>query len=63
MLAAAIGPTPAEILDKSGIKPVEAGGFIEEGLALVYDNRDASVLRTRRQRGGGGCCGSRGGCG
>jgi nitrogen fixation protein NifB len=63
VLAAAIGPTPAEILDKSGIKPVEAGGFIEEGLALVYDNRDASVLRTRSQRGGGGCCGSGGGCG
>ncbi len=62
VLAVAIGPTPAEILSKSGITPVEASGFIEEGLAIVYENRDTSLLRAKRS-GGGGCCGSGGGCG
>jgi nitrogen fixation protein NifB len=64
VLVSGVGPTPLEILSKSGIKPVEAAGFIEEGLRTVYENKKTSPLRGRRSPcADGSCSGSGGGCG
>ena len=49
VLISGIGETPFDILSKSGITPVVAAGFVEEGLRAVYDNRSTDVLRGRRQ--------------
>ena len=64
VLVSGVGQTPLEILSKSGVKPVEAAGFIEEGLRTVYENKKTSPLRGRRSPcADGSCSGSGGGCG
>lgn len=64
VLVSGVGQTPFDILSKSGVKPVEAAGFIEEGLAIVYENRNTAFLRGRKNPcSEGTCSGSGGGCG
>jgi nitrogen fixation protein NifB len=64
VLVSGVGQTPFDILKKSGVRPVEASGFIEEGLRSVYENKDTSFLRGRRNPcAEGTCSGSGGGCG
>jgi len=64
VLVSGVGQTPFDILSKSGVKPVEAAGFIEEGLAIVYENRNTAFLRGRKNPcSEGSCSGSGGGCG
>lgn len=62
VLISGIGETPREILKKSGVRPIEATGFIEEGLALVYENRKGSLMKKRRKSCGEVCTGSGSGC-
>ncbi len=64
VLVNGVGETPYDILRKSGVRPVEASGFIEEGLRVVYEDRKTALLRGRRNPcSDGGCSGSGGGCG
>lgn len=65
VLISGIGETPFDILMKSGIEPVEASGFIEEALALIYEGKETAGLRGRRVKScsAGGCSGTGGGCG
>jgi nitrogen fixation protein NifB len=64
VLVSGIGETPLDILMKSGVEPIEASGFIEEALSLIYEGRDTSGLKGRRKScASGGCSGSGGGCG
>jgi nitrogen fixation protein NifB len=64
VLVSGVGQTPFDILSKSGVKPVEAAGFIEEGLAIVYENRNTAFLRGRKTPcSDGACSGGGGGCG
>lgn len=64
VLVSGVGQTPFDILVKSGVKPVEASGFIEEGLRSIYENRNTAFLRGRRNPcAEGTCTGSGGGCG
>lgn len=64
VLVSGVGQTPFDILNKSGVRPVEASGFIEEGLRSVYENKNTSFLRGRRNPcAEGTCSGSGGGCG
>ena len=63
VLISGIGETPFEILDKSGTKPIEAAGFIEEGLAAVYEGKKVDSLKGRRRSCASGKCGGAGdGC-
>jgi nitrogen fixation protein NifB len=63
VLISGIGPTPAEILEKSGTLPVEASGFIEEGLAAIYQGKKTELLRGRRKScASGQCSGTGTGC-
>jgi hypothetical protein len=48
VLISGVGEPPYEILSKSGVKPVEASGFIEEGLKVIYQHRKTALLRGRR---------------
>jgi nitrogen fixation protein NifB len=64
VLVSGVGETPYEILSSAGVKPVEASGFIEDGLRAVYENRDLNQLRGRRNPcAEGTCTGTGGGCG
>jgi len=64
ILVSGIGQTPFEILHQSGVSPVEASGFIEEGLKAVYDGKKTANLKGRRNPCAmGTCTGSGGGCG
>ncbi len=64
ILVSGVGQTPFDILSKSGVRPVEAAGFIEEGLRTVFDNKCTDVLRGRRNPcADGSCTGTGGGCG
>lgn len=63
VLISGIGETPYDILKKSGIEPVEATGFIEDGLYTVYENKKKSCLKGRQKKVAGGVCsGTGGGC-
>ncbi len=63
VLISGVGPTPAEVLEKSGTRPIEAAGFIEEGLAAVYEGKKVENLRGRRKScASGKCSGSGSGC-
>jgi len=63
VLISGVGPTPSEILEKSGTLPIEASGFIEEGLAAVYEGKKTESLRGRRKScASGQCSGSGTGC-
>jgi nitrogen fixation protein NifB len=57
VLISAIGDTPQEILQESGIMPVAMEGFIDQGLQVVYQGGELASLKTRRRGVGGGCCG------
>jgi nitrogen fixation protein NifB len=64
VLVSGVGQTPFDILSKSGVKPVEASGFIEEVLKNIYENKNTSLLRGRRNPcAEGSCSGTGGGCG
>ncbi len=64
VLISGIGETPLDILMKSGIKPIEAAGFIEEALETVYDGGQTARLKGRRKScASGECLGSGEGCG
>lgn len=64
VLVSGVGETPREILSKAGIMPVEASGFIEEGLRTIYEGRATGVLKGRRSPcSDGSCTGTGGGCG
>lgn len=63
ILVSGVGETPYKILNKAGIRTVEAAGLIEEGLKIVYENQKTGVLKGRRNPcEGGTCTGSGGGC-
>lgn len=63
VLAEALGETPRKILMDKGIAPVEAAGFIEQALDVVYSGGDTAVLRGRRGGVSGGCNRTGNGCG
>jgi nitrogen fixation protein NifB len=64
VLVSGIGRTPSEILAGAGVRPVEAAGFIEEGLRAIYENKKTASLKGRRNPcADGTCTGSGGGCG
>lgn len=64
VLISGIGETPYDILNRAGIKPVEAAGFIQEGLETIFENKKAASLRGRKQPCGTGACSGTGeGCG
>jgi nitrogen fixation protein NifB len=64
VLVGGIGPTPREILAAAGIRPIEAAGFIEDGLRAVYENRKTGLIKGRNTAIDGAICtGSGGGCG
>jgi nitrogen fixation protein NifB len=63
VLVSGIGDKPREILAKTGVKPVEMNGFIEAGLAAVYEGKKVEQLKARKVKcAGGGCSGGGGGC-
>ncbi len=63
VMVSGVGDTPRETLEKSGLKVVEAGGFIQDGLAAIYLGRDPVGLKGRRSScDSGGCKGAGGGC-
>lgn len=63
ILVSNIGQTPLEILEKSGVQPVEAAGFIEEAVKAVYEGKNTGSLKGRRKScAEGACAGSGGGC-
>ena len=63
VLISGVGQTPAEILEKSGTRAIEAAGFIEEGLAAVYEGRKVGSLKGRSKScASGKCSGSGNGC-
>jgi nitrogen fixation protein NifB len=63
VLVSGVGKTPSDILKKSGTVPVEAAGFIEDGLHMIYGEQDVSRLKGRRSSCTDGVCsGSGGGC-
>ncbi|MDH4322065.1 MAG: radical SAM protein [Desulfobulbaceae bacterium] len=64
VLVNGIGETPSQLLEKSGIKPVEMGGFIDRGLTAIYTGQGLNQLKNRRRScSEGACSGSGGGCG
>lgn len=63
VLVSGVGQTPSEILEKSGVRAIEASGFIEEGVAMIFENRKSSVMRGRKKScADGTCSGTGGGC-
>ncbi len=62
VLVSGIGRTPSEILLQSGVKPIEASGFIEDGLHMVFHSKKSSLLRGRKKSSAGICSGSGSGC-
>ena len=64
VLVSGVGETPYDILSKSGVKPIEAAGFVEEGVRTVYENRSTDILKGRRLPcAEKSCTGSGHGCG
>ena len=64
VLVAGIGESPADVLTKAGIEPIEISGFIEPALEAVYSGRGLNEFKMRR-RGcgqGAGCSGTGDGC-
>jgi nitrogen fixation protein NifB len=63
VLTSGIGETPQQTLEKTGIRTVIMNGFIETGLAAVYEGKNLAVFNTRSTScGGKSCAGSGGGC-
>ena len=64
VLLSGAGQTPSDILIKSGIKPVEEAGFVEEGGRTVYEKRCTGILKGRSVPcAEKSCAGSGQGCG
>lgn len=64
VLISGVGATPKEILIKSGVKPVEASGFIEDGLEVVFKNKTNTLIKGRKTSCADGTCTGTGmGCG
>lgn len=63
VLVSGVGETPSEVLGKAGIKTVEASGFIEEGLRVVYEGKAVGRLKGRNPCADGSCAGTGTGCG
>lgn len=64
VLVSGVGEVPYNILVKAGVQPIEAAGFIEEGLETVYENKKTSSLRGRKNPcATGACAGAGEGCG
>jgi nitrogen fixation protein NifB len=64
VLVSGVGETPKDILTKAGIKTVEASGFIEDGLEIIYENKPNKLIKGRRVScADGTCTGTGGGCG
>lgn len=64
VLVSGAGDTPREILKEYGLRVVEMGGFVTDGLKAVYEGGNPALFRGRRQKScsAGGCAGSGGGC-
>ncbi|MFA7454696.1 MAG: radical SAM protein [Desulfobulbaceae bacterium] len=63
VLCSGIGETPRETLEKTGVRTVVMEGFIETGLAAIYEGGNPEVFKTRSTPcGGRSCAGSGGGC-
>ncbi len=63
ILTSGIGEKPREILSKSGIKPLEMSGFIEDGLEAVFKGENLNRFKARRNPcAQGGCSGTGNGC-
>jgi nitrogen fixation protein NifB len=63
VLVSGVGQTPFDILSKSGVKPIEASGFIEEDVHNVYADNISVIRKRRNPCAGGTCSGGGGGCG
>ncbi|SDP12716.1 radical SAM protein [Desulforhopalus singaporensis] len=64
VLVSGAGATPRQILAGYNIQVVEAAGFIEEGLQVIYHDRKTETLRGRRIACSDTTCGGSGeGCG
>ncbi len=53
---------PLAMAKKTVLTAEEATGFIEEGLALVYQNRKDSLMKGRQKKYGEACSGTGSGC-
>jgi len=63
LLVSALGDSPREVLEKSGIRPVAMSGFIEDGLKAIYNGGNLEAMKGRRVPCTKGvCAGSGGGC-
>jgi nitrogen fixation protein NifB len=58
VLVSALGETPREILQESGIMPLEVNGFIDMALQAVYDGTAVELFKARRGGLGRACSGS-----
>ncbi|MGL1932863.1 MAG: nitrogen fixation protein NifB, partial [Desulfotalea sp.] len=64
VLVSGVGQTPRDILTKAGTKPIEASGFIEDGLEVVFENKANKLLKGRKTScADATCLGTGGGCG
>jgi nitrogen fixation protein NifB len=64
VLVSGVGESPYDILTKSGVRPIEAAGFVEEGVRTVYENKSTDILKGRRLPcAEKSCAGSGQGCG
>lgn len=64
MLVSGIGPKPSSILARKGIKVVEMGGLIDQGLDHVYEGKELRTLcKEDMFKCGSGCSGKATGCG
>jgi len=63
VLTSGIGASPKETLEKTGIKAITMSGFIEDGLAAVYEGKNPGLLKSRSlDCGNKSCSGAGGGC-
>jgi nitrogen fixation protein NifB len=63
VLVSGVGETPRGILEKAGVRPVEMGGFIIDGVRAIYEGGSVSALQKRKKScASGGCVGAGGGC-
>ena len=64
VLVSALGETPREILQESGLMPLEVNGFIDLALQAVYNGTAVELFRAKARRGGlGRACSGKGGVG
>ncbi len=64
ILVGGIGPKPASIIARHGIKVVEMSGMIDQGLDHVYKGTELRTLcKSEVFKCGSGCSGTGGGCG